>query len=91
MQKSDLVKHRERLEKAIEKLQELDEKIFIKARDTSQRLDFVRSWKLSARAVKGNPMPAICLYGTSLAQGKAGAIGHLERELENTKRNIERL
>lgn len=91
MKKAELVKHADRLEKAIEKLKELDDAIFLKAKETNQRLDFNRAWKLSPRAVKGNPMPPICIYGTSIALGKTGAIGKLENELQNTLRNMERL
>ncbi|RZJ67673.1 MAG: hypothetical protein EOO50_05165 [Flavobacterium sp.] len=91
MNKKDLLHHVERLTSAIEQLDALDESMFVQAREKNMRLDFVRKWTLAPRAKKDKPMPAICLFGSTITLGKNDARGKLEKDLEITKRNIERL
>lgn len=91
MDKKELKHHAERLEKAIEQLKQLDDAVFEKAREQHLRMDFVRKWQLAPRSKKEKAMPAICLIGASIAQGKHSAVGKLEKELQHTLRNLERL
>ena len=90
MTKAQYQHHADRLTKAIEKIDELDDQVFEDLKVQEGRLDFVRSWKVSPRSKKAKEMPPICLYGAALAQGKRSAKGELEKMLQNTMRNIER-
>lgn len=86
-----LKKHLDRLETALLKLKELDDAVFEQAKQQSLRLDFVRVWKLAPHSKKDKPMPPICVYGAYIAAGRAGAVAKLEKDINFTVRNIERL
>jgi hypothetical protein len=91
MDSRDLKKHRDNLEKAIDKLPEIYDALFKMAKEKRMRLDFVRTWILAPRSKREKPMPPISLYGASIGAGKISAKRELERELQNTIRNLERL